>query len=51
MSDYDLRPGGSLKLKAVADGGIVKKSFIYRTMDILCSSLQQKKEVKVQDKT
>ncbi|KAF5352661.1 hypothetical protein D9756_005978 [Leucocoprinus leucothites] len=26
MSDYDLRPGGSLKLKGgVADGGIVKK--------------------------
>jgi len=26
MSDYDLRPGGSLKLKGgVAEGGIVKK--------------------------
>lgn len=26
MSDYDLRPGGSLKLKgAVVEGGIVKK--------------------------
>ncbi|KAJ7446471.1 hypothetical protein B0H11DRAFT_2084890 [Mycena galericulata] len=24
-SDYDLRPGGSLKLKGVAEGGIVKK--------------------------
>ncbi|KAJ7751299.1 hypothetical protein DFH07DRAFT_826805 [Mycena maculata] len=24
MSDYDLRPGGSLKLKGVAEGGIVK---------------------------
>ncbi|KAJ7293151.1 hypothetical protein C8J57DRAFT_1111396 [Mycena rebaudengoi] len=25
MSDYDLRPGGALKLKGVAEGGIVKK--------------------------
>ena len=25
MSDYDFRPGGSLKLKGVAEGGIVKK--------------------------
>ncbi|KAJ7361557.1 DUF1754-domain-containing protein [Mycena olivaceomarginata] len=25
MSDYDLRPGGSLKLKGVAEGGVVKK--------------------------
>ncbi|KAJ6503351.1 hypothetical protein C8R47DRAFT_1174926 [Mycena vitilis] len=25
MSDYDIRPGGSLKLKGVAEGGIVKK--------------------------
>ncbi|KAF7339317.1 hypothetical protein MSAN_02145300 [Mycena sanguinolenta] len=25
MSDYDLRPGGSLKFKGVAEGGIVKK--------------------------
>lgn len=25
MSDYDVRPGGSLKLKGVAEGGIVKK--------------------------
>ncbi|KAJ7040428.1 hypothetical protein C8F04DRAFT_1083538 [Mycena alexandri] len=25
MSDYDQRPGGSLKLKGVAEGGIVKK--------------------------
>lgn len=26
MSDYDFRPGGSLKLKGgIADGGIVKK--------------------------
>ncbi|KAJ6621175.1 hypothetical protein B0H10DRAFT_2019107 [Mycena sp. CBHHK59/15] len=25
MSDYDLRPGGSLKLKGIAEGGIVKK--------------------------
>ncbi|KAF8216033.1 hypothetical protein K438DRAFT_1561345 [Mycena galopus ATCC 62051] len=25
MSDYDTRPGGSLKLKGVAEGGIVKK--------------------------
>lgn len=25
MSDYDFRPGGSLKLKGVADGGVTKK--------------------------
>ncbi len=25
MSDYDFRPGGSLKLKGVAEGGVVKK--------------------------
>ncbi|KAJ7225340.1 hypothetical protein GGX14DRAFT_511246 [Mycena pura] len=25
MSDYDFRPGGSLKLKGVAEGGIIKK--------------------------
>ncbi|CAK5264505.1 unnamed protein product [Mycena citricolor] len=25
MSDYDFRPSGSLKLKGVAEGGIVKK--------------------------
>ncbi|KIJ26910.1 hypothetical protein M422DRAFT_216087 [Sphaerobolus stellatus SS14] len=25
MSDYDFRPGGSLKLKGVADGGVKKK--------------------------
>ncbi|KZV99049.1 DUF1754-domain-containing protein [Exidia glandulosa HHB12029] len=25
MSDYDFRPGGSLKLKGVADGGVSKK--------------------------
>jgi protein FAM32A len=30
MSDYDLRPGGSLKLKgAVIEGGIVKK-YVFR---------------------
>lgn len=30
MSDYDLRPGGSLKLKGgVADGGIVKKYALF----------------------
>jgi protein FAM32A len=29
MSDYDLRPGGSLKLKGgVAEGGIVKKYLV-----------------------
>ena len=25
MSDYDFRPGGSLKLKGVAEGGVMKK--------------------------
>jgi hypothetical protein len=30
MSDYDFRPGGSLKLKGgVAEGGIVKKSVFH----------------------
>jgi protein FAM32A len=29
MSEYDIRPGGSLKLKGgVADGGIVKKKYV-----------------------
>jgi hypothetical protein len=25
MSEYDFRPGGSLKLKRTAEGGVVKK--------------------------
>ena len=25
MSDYDFRPGSSLKLKGVAEGGVVKR--------------------------
>jgi hypothetical protein len=28
MSDYDFRPGGSLKLKGVAEGGVTKKYLI-----------------------
>ena len=36
MSDYDFRPGGSLKLKGgVAEGGIVKKCvFLCSAVDI-----------------
>jgi hypothetical protein len=47
MSDYDLRPGGSLKLKGVAEGGIVKKYVYYvsymRPTDL--TLLQEKEKV------
>ncbi|KAF8516128.1 hypothetical protein BU17DRAFT_51110, partial [Hysterangium stoloniferum] len=51
MSDYDFRPGGSLKLKGVADGG-VKKKYVghYRAIFLLISCYRKKKSSKSKDK-
>lgn len=34
MSDYDFRPGGSLKLKGVAEGGIIKKYVWFKWLNL-----------------
>jgi protein FAM32A len=45
MSDYDFRPGGSLKLKGgVAEGGIVKKWVVYHNDCFPCLFIRRKKK-------
>ena len=50
MSDYDFRPGGSLKLKGgVAEGGIVKKCVDIVCLEVLSYSyIVQEEEVQEQ---
>lgn len=51
MSDYDFRPGGSLKLKGgVAEGGIVKKFVDIAPLKRRCSFNSRKKKSKGKSK-
>ena len=36
MSDYDIRPGGSLKLKGVIEGGVKKYAFFSQNLQCDC---------------